>query len=137
MFESLLADLNRGRSRFGEHDLWVDLREHLLPEDLSSLITNLVSLNRIVGVHLFRIIMVDYSYTQVAGFIDMRCQPLYKTFTMWDRDYNLRGVSRRPAPPPIHITVALAIAGHWSDSTPVREELENLGLDFSTNVAPG
>ena len=136
VFKSLMKELDEGRSRFGEYDLWVDLREHILPPKLPSLISDLASLNRIVGVHLFRIIMVDYSYSQVARLVDVPRQRLFTTFLEWESAQAYQ-VYWKPAPPQIHITVALAIAGHWSGSTPVRAELESLGLNFTRNVAPG
>ena len=109
---SIKRSLNEGRLLFSEHDMYIDLREPLLPRDLTSLIYRLIPLNSIVGVRLHRIFMVDYSYSVIASKLRWPTLPLVSTLLLWDSGINLKHTIPKLLPQ-VHITVALAIAGLW------------------------
>ena len=52
--------------RYSEHDLYIDLREPLLPLERASLVFTLAHLNGIIDVHVHKIFVVDYSAIEVA-----------------------------------------------------------------------
>jgi len=88
----------------------MDLRKFVGEDGLKHLVNKLKHLNRIVDVHLERIGILTYLPTLVSpgttssGRIS---KPSWRV--LWTRSDDPAG----PRPSPIHITTALALAGHW------------------------
>lgn len=54
---------------YSQHDLYIDLREPLLPGDLATLIRKLSHLNGIIGVHMERVWLVNYSFFKIGSLL--------------------------------------------------------------------
>ena len=106
-YKSLMLSLNEDRDLLSDKDLYIDLREPLLPRDLTTLVYTLARLNGIIGVRVLKIFKVDYASVKVARLLGSAA-PLVHPVQVWHT------ASNQYLPPllsPVHITVALAIAG--------------------------
>jgi len=88
----------------------MDLRKFVGEEGLTRLVNKLKHLNQIVDVHLERIGMLYYLPTLVSEGTTSRpniSAPSWRP--LWRRSDD----PIVPRPSPIHITTAIAMAGHW------------------------
>jgi len=106
-YKSLMLSLNEDRDLLSDKDLYIDLREHLQPRDIATLVYTLARLNGIIGVRVLKIFKMDYASVKVARMLGSAV-PLLHPVLVW------HAASNQYLPPllsPVHITVALAIAG--------------------------